>query len=104
MAGSGGRLWTCPVCGRKFARVNQAHSHMARGVEDHFKAKDPRLKEIFLAMMWRLRETGPLRVDAVASGINLISKYHFGGITVRRDHLHLGFVADHAIHDEKIVH
>jgi len=36
-------------------------------------------------------------VDAVKSSINLISTHHFGGVAVRRDHLRVGFILDHAI-------
>jgi hypothetical protein len=41
-------------------------------------------------------------VDAVASTINLISTHHFGGIAVRRNYLHVGFILDHEIRDGRI--
>lgn len=96
-------LWTCPQCGRRFARRKQAHSCKTQGVDDHFRGKDPKLRSLFDAIRRALERTGPLRIDAVQSTINLVSRRHFGGIAVRRDHLRVGFLADHEIADERIV-
>ena len=95
-------LWICRVCGRKFAKTKQAHSCRTRSVGHHFTGKDPRLKEIFESLIRKLKTTGPLRVDAVASTINLVSKHHFGGIAIRRDYLRVGFISDHEIRDRRI--
>jgi len=93
----GGGLWGCPHCGRRFKRPNQAHSCQARNVDDHFHGRSPELRGLFDALRAKLERSGPLRVDAVKSTINLISTHHFGGIAVRRDHLRVGFILDHAI-------
>jgi hypothetical protein len=45
---------------------------------------------------------GPLRVDGVNSGINLASEHHFGGVMVRKDHLRVGFLADHQILSKRL--
>ena len=50
-----------------------------------------------------MRKFGPLRVDAVKSTINLVSKYHFGGIAVRTSYLRLGFLSDRAIAHPRVV-
>ena len=52
--------------------------------------------------MTRLRKLGPLRIDAVKSSINLISKYHFGGVKVHRDHLTIGFLSSRTIKNKRI--
>ena len=96
-------LWTCRVCGRKFAKTKQAHSCKTRSVGHHFSGKDPRLKEIFESLIRKLKTTGPLRVDAVESTINLVSRHHFGGIAIRRDYLRVSFIADHEVRDRRIV-
>ena len=97
------RRWTCSKCGRAFANRGQWHSCLARPVEDHFCGKDPALREIYRQLIARLREIGPLRVDAVKSSINLASRYHFGGLRIRRSHIRLGFLAARAIEDKRIV-
>ena len=96
-------LWKCANCGRGFARRNQWHSCLARTVEHHLRGKDPRLRETYELLIARLRKLGPLRVDAVKSSINLASKYHFGGISVKRDGLRVGFLSDVVIDDERIL-
>ena len=37
------------------------------------------------------------------TSINLVSKYHFAAIRVRKDHLRIGFISDTAIEDDRIV-
>ena len=95
-------LWTCRVCGREFAKQNQWHSCRAVSIADHFRGKDPQLRMLFESLRRALSRTGPLRVDAVQSSINLVSGHHFGGVAVRRDHLRVGFIADHEIRSERI--
>jgi hypothetical protein len=51
----------------------------------------------------RLRKLGPLRVDAVKSSINLVSKHHFGGVSVKKDTLRLGFLSQEVLEDKRIV-
>jgi len=102
-AGPRGKLlWACPVCGRRFAKPKQWHSCKVRGLDAHFRGKDPRLRSVFDALRRALERSGPLRVDAVESTINLVSKHHFGGIAVRREYLRVGFIADHEIRDQRI--
>ena len=95
--------WTCPLCGRRFAKPRQAHSCRVRRIDDHFRGKNPDLRRLFDALRRALERTGPLRVDAVESTINLVSKHHFGGIAVRRDYLRVGFIADHEIRNGRIL-
>jgi hypothetical protein len=52
----------------------------------------------------KLQKTGPLRIDAVKTSINLISRHHVGGISVRRGYLRLGFLARKPIARARIVH
>ena len=98
-----GKLWKCVKCGRGFAKPNQWHSCDARSVDQHFRGKNPKLKQIYERLFTWLEELGPLRVDAVKTSINLASKYHFGGIRVRKNYLRLGFLSDEMIQDPRIV-
>jgi hypothetical protein len=96
------RLWSCPNCGRKFVKLNQAHSCQRFTTDDHFHGKNPQLRRIYNVLLTKLSKFGPLRVDAVKSSINLISKYHFGGIKVYKNHLRLGFLSNETIIDARI--
>jgi hypothetical protein len=62
------------------------------------------LRTIYRRLLAALRLFGPVRVDAVQTSINLVSTHHFGGLTVRRDYLRLGFLSDTRIDHPRIVH
>ena len=95
-------LWSCPACGRKFAKSRQWHSCRPVSVKSHFEGKDPRLKELFNHLCRELKKFGPLRIDAVGSGINLVPKHHMGGVRVLKDRLHVGFLVSRAIENPRI--
>ena len=103
MKSSRTKLWRCPRCRRKFTKRNQAHSCLVHTVAQHFRGKDPRLRRIYELLISRLRRVGGLRIDAVKSSINLVSKYHFGGVSVRKNSLRVGFLSDERIEDERIL-
>ena len=96
--------WICPTCGRQFTRAKQWHSCKARSIDAHFNGRDPVLRRLFDLLIRRLKKTGPLRIDAVQTSINLISRHHFGGIAVRRGYLRVGFLAGRRIDAARIVH
>ena len=76
---------------------------MTRTVDHHFRNKPPQLRQTYEALIARLRQLGPLRVDVVNSSINLVSKFHFGGVSVRQDYLRVGFLSDRVIENQRIV-
>ena len=73
-------------------------------LEEHFRGRDPGLREIFDELISRLRKLGPVRVDPVKTSINLIARHHFGAVTVRGNFLRLGFLAEERLADGRIVH
>ena len=96
--------WKCPNCGRAFAKKNQWHSCRVHTVAEHFRGKPAELKKTFDLLVARLRELGPLRVDAVQSTIHFFaSKFCFGGVFVRKDHVRLSFLCDEPIRDGRIL-
>ncbi|MBI4499926.1 MAG: hypothetical protein HY700_02075 [Gemmatimonadetes bacterium] len=72
-------------------------------MDRHFQGKPQALRRLYRVLVKALRTFGPLRIDAVQSTINLVSTHHFGGVTVRRDHLRLGFLSDQHIENPRIV-
>ena len=96
--------WICATCRRRFARTKQWHSCNAQPVDVHFVNRDPALRRLFDFLIRKLEKTGPLRIDAVKTSINLVSRHHFGGIMVRRGYLRLGFLARKRIRSARIVH
>jgi hypothetical protein len=92
--------WTCTSCGLHECDCLAN----PRSVDSHFADKDPRLREAFDVLARKLETAGAFRVDAVKTSIHLISRHHFGGVTVRRDSLRLGFLARAPIDSPRIVH
>lgn len=99
-----GQLWKCPACRREFVKPKQWHSCAPWGLEEHFRGRDPNLREIFDALVSRLREIGPVKVDPVKTSINFVARRHLGGVTVRGTYLRVGFYAPRRIVDPRIVH
>jgi hypothetical protein len=77
---------------------------MTRSIDDHFYGKNPRLRLLFQTLLKHLKRSGPLRIDAVKSTINLISLHHFGAVSVRHDFLRVGFILDRRIQDARVSH
>jgi hypothetical protein len=96
--------WRCPECGRRFPKARQWHSCEIKGLDEHFRGRDPELREIFDELVRRLRKLGPVGVDPVKTSINLVAKHHFGAVTVRGNFLRLGFLSETRIADGRIVH
>jgi hypothetical protein len=99
-----GQLWKCPECGREFARAKQWHSCAVKGLDEHFRGRNPELRTVFDAIVSKLRKLGPLKVDPVKTSINLTAGRHFAGVTVRGTFLRVGFFAPTRIVDPRIVH
>ena len=95
-------LWQCPTCKRRFAKQNQWHSCKPVSIDAHFKAKPAEVRSLFDALYAKLRSIAPLRMDAVKSSINLVSKHHFGGIRVQKDGLRLGFILGRPVEHHRI--
>src|SRR5437773_7540867 len=94
--------WTCPKCDRGFARPRQSHSCKRTTVDVHFAGKNPELRDAFDLLTTKLSKTGPLRVDSVKTAIHLISGHAFGGVTVTRGTLRLGFLSARPIKSSRI--
>jgi Domain of unknown function (DUF5655) len=97
-------LWRCPNCGRRFAKARQWHSCEVKGLEEHFRGRDPEIRELFDELVRRLRKLGPIGIDPVKTSINLTARHHFGAVTVRGNFLRLGFLSEIRIADARIVH
>jgi len=96
-------LWRCPTCRRGFAKAKQWHSCAVKALAEHFRGRDPELREIFDELVRRLRKLGPVGVDPVTTSINLAARHHFGAVSVRGSFLRLGFLAEKRIEDARIV-
>lgn len=94
--------WQCPDCGRKFARPNQWHSCLRSTVENHFKDRDPILRETYDELIRKLEAIGRIQIDPVKTSIILGSRAHFAVVYPYQGHLELEFLLDRQIKSERI--
>src|SRR3954466_13866479 len=64
--------WTCPDCGRLFAKVRQGHAcSPGMSVEEYFSTGPPWERPIYERVMAHVSKLGPVHADAVQVGIFL---------------------------------
>jgi len=80
-----GALWTCPRCGRAFARRNQTHTcRPLVALDEHFAGKPPEIREIFDRVVALAARCGPLTVLPERSRIALHARMSFCALQPRR--------------------
>jgi hypothetical protein len=79
-------------------------SSEVKRLEEHFRGRDPHLREIFDELVAGLQKLGPLEVDPGKTSINLTAPHHVAAVTVRGTFLRLAFVSNRRIQDERIAH
>jgi hypothetical protein len=78
-------LWTCPGCGRSFARPNQTHTCAPLGsVDAHFAGCAPAVRATFDAVLAAVRACGPLGVLPERTRIALHVRMSFAAFMPRR--------------------
>jgi len=72
------RAWTCPDCGRRFARARQSHDCApAMTLDEYFATGPPHERPVFDAVMHHLERVGPVYVEPVSVGIFLTNPRKF---------------------------
>ena len=77
-------FWTCPRCGRQFVSANRWHSCEQFQIEDHFKGKDPVVRELYDLLFNTLNEFGPVRADALKTRIVFQAETQFAAAIPRK--------------------
>jgi len=94
--------WRCPDCARRFIRRTREHSCDVTSVESHLSRTSPEVRRVFHAIVRLLGELGPHEVTPVKTMIVLSRTGNFGGITLTKSRLDLGFFLTHEVHHERI--
>jgi hypothetical protein len=93
------KLWTCPECGHRFVTRNLWHSCGRYRLDDHFRGKDPVVRDVFDRLVAALRSIGPLVVYAQKTRIVFQVRVRFAGAVTRKHalqaHLWLTRTATH---------
>jgi hypothetical protein len=90
MTGKKRPLWTCPKCGHRFVTRNLWHSCSNHRLADHFKGKDPIVRELFNHFRALVREHGPVTVIAQKTRIVFMTRVRFGGAVTHQQSIDIG--------------
>jgi hypothetical protein len=88
--------WTCPECGRFFARRGQGHD-CAPGlsIEEYFETGPAHERPVYDAVMTHVRTLGPVHEDVVSVGIFLKNPHKFAELRPMQRWVALSFWLDH---------
>lgn len=96
--------WTCPACGRRFARANQGHECApAMTLEEYFSTGPPHERPIFDAVHAFVDTIGPVHVEPVSVGIFLKRSRSFAELRPMTKWVALGFSLPTRVHHRLIV-
>lgn len=90
------------LCGRLFARRNQFHSCVSMTIDEHFRDKPAKLRDLIDLRVDILGRFGELRVDSVKSAINLGARSHFAMVYVLKNSVRLEFVLGRRVESPRI--
>ncbi len=80
-----GDLWTCPDCGRQFAKRNQTHTCAPAGdLARHLAGKPPEIAEIVTRIIAAAERCGPVTVVPEKTRIALQARMSFAALQPRR--------------------
>ena len=84
--------WTCPECGRLFAKRGQGHD-CAPGLslDEYFATGPAHERPVYDAVMAHLATVGPVHADIVSVGIFLKNPYNFAQLRPMQRWVALGF-------------
>ena len=88
--------WTCPDCGRMFARRGQGHECTpAITLDEYFETATVLERPVFDAVMEHLETLGPIHVEPVSVGIFLKADGSFVELRPKQKWVALSFALPH---------
>lgn len=88
--------WTCPVCGKTFAKPKQSHKCEQVDIDDLFDGKAAYLPGLYATLLQRVQERFPCRPSFSRKAITMYAANHQSFLVVhpKRDALDLWFPLD----------
>jgi len=71
-------------------------------VDDHFRSKEPVVREVYDRLLAVLREFGPINVEPKKTSIHLSRSSALAGVQVRKAHVVLTIKSNHAIDSPRV--
>ena len=95
-------MWTCPQCGRIFAKAKQPHSCRKIPLEQHFKNKD-KAKELFDSLVKQVNnQVGKCQIISIPCCVHLFGKYDFLAALPKKDRLEIRFALDRKLDSPRL--
>lgn len=94
--------WQCPECGRQFPRRTREHSCQVTTVESHLARTSPELRATFVTLQEALARIGPFKTTPLKTMITFSLERNFGGVTITKSRLDLGFFLARRLHHDRI--
>ena len=86
--------WTCPECGRIFARNKQAHSCESYGLDPLFYKSVKGVRDLYNLLVEKVMGFGKVDVRVGPYGVSLRNLSTFVNIIIEKNHLTLSFVRE----------
>lgn len=83
--------------------MRQLHSCVSYSINDHFADKPAAVRELFDALLVAAQLAGPVRQDAVKSGIKLATTSHFAMVSPQHDGLRMELLMDGPPTDPRVL-
>jgi len=83
-------LWRCPSCGHEFVSRNATHSCRNYDLEDRFRRKPLRIRQLYEAFVALVRGCGPVKIEPKRDGIALQVRVRFAGVQPRQKGIRCG--------------
>jgi len=85
-------MWKCPDCGKKFQKHYHWHDCLATVLDDHFKDKPGKIRELYERLIQTVEKFGNIEIRPLKSSIKISSGTTFLTIRPRKNHLMIEFI------------
>lgn len=95
--------WTCPQCDREFERARQSHTCVPGcTVDATFADRQPRMRQVYDALLDHLTSLGPVHEDAVSVGVFLKRDRKLAEVRPRSADVLVYLFLPHPVEDARI--
>ena len=97
-------IWTCPACGRRFAKPNTQHVCERHSVSDHLAQATPKALQLYHALLTLAAECGEFFEEATKTAISLKTPRIFMAIGLKKTQLNCTIWLPEPIRHPRIRH
>lgn len=96
------KLWTCPKCGRKFARHGQSHSCRPFPLALHFEGK-PASKLLYDQLKKAIKKNiGTFKIESLECCIHFVSTFTFAAVKIFKNKIRVDFSLERKVSSRRI--